>query len=169
MYLIESYSSDKVLIVNSEFSYRSEFSAENEDDRMRIVVGLNKPDLLQRLLDYRFRFETGGLSVVGGLNLLTDRESQAQLSSAFVTLQSELVPDTDWKAANGWQVVNLEQIKPIATAVAAHLRGCFRGERKVQEEINAAKTMAEIEAIDIQALFQEAYRVAFEEVVPPGA
>lgn len=169
MYQIESISKEGVCVINTAAPYRAVFTAADEAKAEAIVIGLNQPDMLAELAAYRFEVETGGLDLPGGLHILTDRESQGQLSSAFVTLQSGLVPDTDWKAANGWEVVTLEQIKPIATAVAAHVRGCFRGERTVQTTILAAGTMAEIEAIDIRGDFDTAYAEAFAEVMAPEA
>lgn len=163
MYKLEWFDGEYAMITGP--NYRAESLAGSAAEADAIAVGLSKPAMLAALAEYRFDFETGGLDLPGGLHILTDRESQAQLSSAFVTLQSGLVPDTDWKAANGWEVVTLGQITPIAKAVAAHVRGCFRGERTVQTAILAASTMAEIEAVDIRANFDTAYAEAFAEVM----
>lgn len=169
MYKLEGYKDGYATVVNEAERSRSDFIATSAKEADALVVGLNQPVLLNDLAIYRFMKETSGLSISGGLEVLTDRESQAQLSSAFVTLQAGLVPDTDWKAANGWEVVTLEQIKPIATAVAAHVRACFRGERMTEVTIKAAATMVDIEDIDIPALFTAAYQAAYEEVVPAAA
>jgi len=163
MYKLEWFDGEYAMITGP--NYRAESLAGSAAEAEAIAVGLSKPAMLDALAAYRFDFETGGLDLPGGLHILTDRESQAQLSSAFVTLQSGLVPDTDWKAANGWEAVTLEQIGPIAKAVAAHVRGCFRGERTVQTAIMKASTMAEIEAIDIRGHFDAAYAEAFAEVM----
>jgi len=164
MFKIEQIEGDYALITGPD-DYRAEWYSPTTAEADAIAVGLSQPAMLAALAAYRFEFETGGLDLPGGLHILTDRESQAQLSSAFVTLQSGLVPDTDWKAANGWEAVTLEQIGPIAKAVAAHVRGCFRGERTVQTAILAASTMAEIDAIDIRGQFDAAYTEAFAEVM----
>lgn len=166
MFNLENYADGEALIVNDAYPYRSIYNAETYEAAVVIVVSLNQADMLKELASHRFSFETSGLSLGSDLQILTDRESQAQLGSAFTTLQAGLVPDTDWKAANGWESVNLEQIKPIATAVAAHVRGCFRGERIVEKAIKQASTVAEIKAIDIPVLFGAAYKTAYEEVVP---
>lgn len=126
-----------------------------------------KAELFAALADYRFKFEVGGLDLGGGLRVLTDRESQSQLSNAFVTLKHGLIPDTDWKGANGWQLVDLLQIELIAKAVAAHGRGCFRGERRVQTLINDAMTISDLEAVNIGELFGAAYQEAYAEVMTP--
>lgn len=163
MYSVERVEGDHAFIVGPD-GYRAEHRATAEQ-AAAIAVELSQVALLAALAAYRFEFETGGLDLPGGLHILTDRESQAQLSSAFVTLQSGLVPDTDWKAANGWEVVTLEQITPIAKAVAAHVRGCFRGERTVQNAIMAASTMDAVGAIDIAGQFTDAYSAAVAEVM----
>ncbi len=167
MYRLESFGNGYAVVAKPSENYRAEFIAPTAEEADFLVVELNQPVMLEDLAIYRFMREVGGLDLPGGLHVLTDRESQAQLSSAFVTLQSGLVPDTDWKAANGWEVVTLEQVTPIAKAVAAHVRGCFRGERTVQTAILAASTMAEIEAIDIRGQFDAAYAEAFAEVMAP--
>lgn len=124
-------------------------------------------EMLASLAAMRFTFEVEDLNLDSGLRVKTDRESQAQLNSAFVTLKTGLIPNTDWKGSNGWQLVDLEQIEPIARALAAHVRGCFRGERTVGTAITSATTMAQIEAIDIQAQFMAAYQAAVAEVMTP--
>ena len=165
MYILESFSENGALITNTLFSYNSTFTAESQSAAIAIVVGLNQEALLEQLSQHRYGFEVTNITLTDGLSIKTDRESQAQLNSAYTTLKYGLIPDTDWKAANGWAVVTLEQIEPIAKAVAAHVRGCFRGERTVQEAINAASTIQQIEGIDIVGDFAAAYRVAFTEVM----
>lgn len=125
-----------------------------------------KSELLAALAEHRFNFEVAGLSLGDGLRVQTDRESQAQLSNCFVDLKHGLIPDTDWKGSD-WQLVDLEQIEPIAKAVAAHRRGCFRGERLVQAVINDAETVADLEVINISLLFSAAYQKAFSAVMTP--
>lgn len=125
-----------------------------------------KNDLLALLAEHRFNYEVSGLTLADGIKVDTDRESQAQLSNCFVDLKHGLIPDTDWKGSD-WQLVDLEQIEPIAKAVAAHRRGCFRGERLVQAVINDAETVADLEVINISLLFSAAYQEAFAAVMTP--
>lgn len=166
MYLVDSFKDGYVLIVGSG-GYSTQFLAGSIDEGKVIALEMNRPEMRQQLADYRFQFETAnGLEIGEGVRVLTDRESQAQLGSAYAVLRDELIPDTDWKAATGWERVTLEQIKPIAKAVAAHVRGCFRGERVVQELIDGAKTLEEITAIDVNGRFVEEYNAAFAEVIP---
>lgn len=165
MYKLISYSDGSVLVTNDSPAYRAAHLVGSAEEAENLVVGLNQSGLMEQLAAHRFEFETSGLTLEGGMRLKTDRESQAQLSSAYTTLKYNLIPDTDWKALNGWQVVTLEQIEPIARAMAAHVRGCFRGERAVGTAITNATTMEQIESIDIPVQFNAAYEAAFAEVM----
>lgn len=165
MYQLQSLTEGKARIINENPPYDSTFNVADEAEAVRIVLGLNRPPLLEALADHRFALEIAGLILDNGLRVSTDRESQAQLSSIYTDLTAGLIPDTDWKAANGWKRVDLETIAPIVKAVAAHRRACFRGERLVQAVIDDAATIADIEAIDIQQHFATAYQQAFTEVM----
>lgn len=163
MYLVDSFKDGYVLIVDGA-GYSTEFLAGSIQEGEVIALEMNRPEMRQQLAEYRFNFEVAGIDV-GGMQIKTDRESQGQVGNAFVSLTNDLVPDVDFKAANGWGTINKEQIKPVAKAVAAHSRGCFRGERRVAELIDGAQTLAEIAAIDVQAAFDAVYRTAYAEVM----
>lgn len=165
MYLFEFNDTGTVLITNAQINYSSVWLANTLEEAEALAVGLNKPDLHAELASHRFDFETGGLRLPNGLQIRTDRESQAQLGNAYTILKGGLIPDTDWKALNGWQVVTLAEIEPIAKAVAAHVRGCFRGERAVEQMIDAATTLEDIRAIDITEQFYAHYQSAYMEVM----
>lgn len=165
MYQLESFVDGGALVVNTVELYRATFNAASAEEAEQIVVRLNKPVMLAALATHRFDFEVAGLDVTGGLRVLSDRQSQSQLTNSFTNLKHGLIPDTDWKAANGWQVGALDEIEPIAKAMAAHVRACFRGERVTETAINAAADMADIEAINIAELFSSAYKAAFDEVM----
>lgn len=110
---------------------------------------VSKDSLLTDLADHRWQIETGGI-VVAGTPIKTDRESQAQLSSAYTSLKGALISDTPWKTADGTFVrVTLAQIEPIAKAVAAHVRACFAAEEVHCQAIAALQTQAELDAYDI--------------------
>lgn len=167
MYRLESYKKPYARIVDGD-TYASDFLAGSKAEGEAIAVGMNTPDMLAALAAYRFQVETSGLELEGGLRLLTDRESQAQLSSTYTDLKYGLIANTDWKAANGWQVVDLATMEPIAKALAAHRRACFRGESVLIAAIEAANTLALQEAIDIEANFMTAYQGAYAEIMVPA-
>lgn len=113
---------------------------------------------LQALADHRWRIETGGVELPSGARILTDRESQAQLTSAYQSLSMPFVDSIDWKAADGWVTVTEAELRPIAQAVAQHVQGCFKAERQVSEQIEAAEGAEALYAIDIAAVFEEAQK-----------
>jgi len=97
--------------------------------------------LKKGLADLRWKAEVGGVTLPdGNTHIKTDRESQAALSSAYSSLKDGLIPDTPWKAAEGWMDVTFSQLKPIAQAVAHHVRACFDAEHRVEQQIDNADT-----------------------------
>jgi len=164
MYYIHAMTDGGVMVSNTDVPYMAEFPAENQQVADQVVVGLNQPVMLAQLAEQRYAFEVAGLELSSGLRIDTDRESQAQLNSSYTDLKNGLIPNTDWKAANGWEVVTLEQMEPIAQAMAVHRRACFRGERVVITAIQNADTPALQVAIDIRADFAAAYQAAVAEV-----
>lgn len=111
---------------------------------------------LKELADHRWRIETGGVTLPDGARILTDRESQAQLTSAYQSLSMPFVDSIDWKAAEGWVTVTETELRPIAQAVARHVQGCFKAERQVSELIEAAEGAEALHAINIAAEFAAA-------------
>lgn len=107
--------------------------------------------LLSDVAAKRWQVETSGI-LVAGHPMATDRESQAQLNSAYTSLKSGLITDTPWKAVDGcFTLVTLAELEPVVLAVAAHVRACFAAEQAHSEAINALQTQAEMDAYDINA------------------
>lgn len=115
-----------------------------------------REQLKTRLAAVRFDTETGGVALADGSRVLTDRESQAQLSSAYQSLIQPFVDSIDWKAATGWVTVTEPELRPIAQAVARHVQGCFTAERRVSEQVETAGTAEELVAIDVETAFSDA-------------
>lgn len=97
---------------------------------------------------YRYEKEINGL-LINDVSIKTDRESQSQLNSALTSLQSGLITDTPWKAENGWMLVTLAEIQPIAQAVAMHVRSCFVQEKVHSDLIDAITSQSALDAYDI--------------------
>lgn len=111
---------------------------------------------LQALAEHRWQIETGGVELPSGARILTDRESQAQLTSAYQSLTMPFVDSVDWKAAEGWVIVTETELRPIAQAVARHVQGCFKAERQVSEQIEAAESAEALHEINIAGEFADA-------------
>lgn len=107
-----------------------------------------KTELNDHVAQKRFAVETGGVTLPDGTTIKTDRESQAQLSSAYTSLKNGLIPSTQWKADGTWLTVTLAEIEPIAQAVAVHVANSFNKEKAHQEAIDAITTFAEAESYD---------------------
>lgn len=105
--------------------------------------------LLSEVAAKRWQVETGGI-LVAGHPIATDRESQAQVTSAYTSLKGGLIADTPWKTADGsFTLVTLAELEPAAQAVAAHVRACFAAEQAHDEAINALETQGELDGYDI--------------------
>ncbi|WP_442489380.1 DUF4376 domain-containing protein [Halomonas litopenaei] len=113
-----------------------------------------RDQLKTRLAAIRFAEETAGVTLPDGSQVRTDRESQAQVNSAYTSLREGFVTTADFKGANGWVAITLEEITPIAQAVSQHVQPCFTAERRVgEQQIDAAKTLEALVAIELDAAF----------------
>lgn len=111
--------------------------------------------LLADVAAKRWQVETGGI-LVAVHPIATNRESQAQLNSAYTSLKNGLIADTPWKAADGdFTLVTLAELEPVAQAVASHVRACFAAEQAHNEAISALQTQAELDAYDVNAGWPE--------------
>ena len=98
------------------------------------------------IADKRWRAETGGI-IVDGVEVATDRESQALLMGAVLAAQNNPEYVVNWKAKNGWFELDAATLIAIADAVRSHVQACFDREKELQEQVEAATTIEELEAI----------------------
>jgi hypothetical protein len=109
-------------------------------------------DPFAHLADYRWRKETGGLTLTTGVRVLTTRESQSQMTSTIVALKEGLVSEpVQWKAETGWVAMTLEQMRAAAAEVAEHVSKCFTAEEIVSAQL------VENPDLDVEAAFDVAY------------
>lgn len=105
-----------------------------------------KRDKLAELAAWRYAKEVGGINVAGA-KVKTDRESQATLTGAFISLSQGLLQSVDWKLDNGqWATLTLAEITPIAQAVVSHVQACFTAEKLMAAEINALPTIEAVQS-----------------------
>jgi hypothetical protein len=103
----------------------------------------------QEIAAWRYRIEVSGISV-NGARILTDRESQAQLTGALMSLQAGLLQSINWKDANGaFVALTLMEVQAIATAVAQHVQSSFDAEKDYCAQVDAAATVEEVQAITL--------------------
>jgi hypothetical protein len=103
---------------------------------------------LAELAALRYEKETAGI-ILNGATIETNRESQALINGAWSYSQLNPTVLIDWKAESGWIQIDAATIAGIAGAVAAHVQACFSNERTLSEAINAAETVAAVQAIDL--------------------
>lgn len=96
---------------------------------------------------HRFEKETGGITI-NGAEILTDRESQALITGAWVKVQMDENALIDWKGANGWVQIGKTAVEAVAAAVGNHVQACFTNERTHAEAIEALTTIEAVEAYD---------------------
>lgn len=95
----------------------------------------------------RYNYEVGGTSV-GGLAVRTDRFTVDRIYQARVLAKEDAAFTTDWKLGDGtFLTLDAPTIIAIGDAVTAHLKDAFTRERVANESIDAATTVAELEAI----------------------
>jgi hypothetical protein len=103
------------------------------------------------IADWRYAQEVKGITV-NGAKILTDRETQATISSALITLREGILGVIEWKSASGDFVnISINEITVIAGAVARHVQACFSAEARLVAEVNAATTVEQVEAVVIPA------------------
>jgi hypothetical protein len=105
-----------------------------------------KQTKLREIAAWRFAMEVRGVSF-NGVTVRTDRESQATLANALLSMREGFVQEVDWKGANGWAKVTQEQLAAIASAVSQHVQQSFSCERLLAEQVEAAATVDEVNAI----------------------
>lgn len=97
----------------------------------------------------RYAKETGGITVAG-VPVATDRASQGMIDRAYSMATRDPSFTTRWKGASGGfgAVLDAPTIIAVATAVGAHVAGCFAREAVVADAIASGtlKTPADIDA-----------------------
>lgn len=103
----------------------------------------------------RWRRETGGLDLPGGMRLPSSRESQAQLQAALSALRNGvLAAPVSWKLESGWADLSDTEIEAMARAMTDHVTRCFAAERAVATQM--AALTGDLSDFDIGAAFDAA-------------
>lgn len=94
----------------------------------------------------RYEEETAGITI-GGVQVKTDRESQALITGAALAATQDANYHVMWKAVNGFVDLDASQVIAVAQAVRQHVEGCFSKEADLQLLIEAAESAAELDEI----------------------
>ena len=110
-----------------------------------------KRKLVERIGAKRYMVEVGGISV-GGLAIETDRETQINISQVKQAMDIDANMVVEWKMSDGgFKTLDKLTVDAIYAATVQHKQSCFSQEKTLTEEANAATTLAELDAIDIDA------------------
>jgi len=102
---------------------------------------------LEEIATERYKYETSGVYFSGSM-IDTTRESQAILSSAYISLKNGLITFVDWKDKSGnFVTLGLTEIEAISSAVSSHVQSAFTKEKTLTELVLAAQTKEEINDI----------------------
>jgi hypothetical protein len=118
------------------------------------IVPRELPDaraaMKERVTARRWQAETGGITVYG-TQVLTGLDDQNRISTAIQGMRDAGLTSVDFKAASGWVELTLDQLVAIAGAIAEHVQACFSRERALHEAVDAAQSVAELAALDIES------------------
>lgn len=131
-----------------------EGSGENEQvfiepTQVRIVrSGPTKDQLRARAQQRRRVIEVGG-TLIAGVHVYTDPESQAKLHAARTAAKEDANYTVKWKTSVGtFATLDATQIIALADGVRAHVQNCFAAEEAVAAKIdnNTYATYAQIDS-----------------------
>jgi hypothetical protein len=98
----------------------------------------------------RWNIETGGITLPGGIRVLTGKADQNRITSVIVNAQVAGIESVDFKADSGWTRLSIAEIVGIACAIGLHVQACFTAERAHHEAIDQLDA-ADIDTYDITA------------------
>lgn len=94
----------------------------------------------------RYAAEISGITL-DGVEIRTDRESQALITGAALAAMQDENYILKWKAVSGFVELGAEQVMSVAQAVRQHVQSCFDREAELQTAIEAAETEEELNGI----------------------
>ena len=99
----------------------------------------DKQALMNRIARTRYGHETGG-TTVDGMQVATDRQSQALITGAFSSAKDAQESGDPfsirWKTAGGWVELDADQMIGLGRAVRAHVQACFDREKELVESVD---------------------------------
>lgn len=106
---------------------------------------------LAELASLRYTKETAGIAF-GGATIPTDRQTCSILTGAYVQAAGNAAFAIKFKSPDGtFTPINAAQIIAVGNAVTAHVQACFAHESDLADAIKAARTFAELAAVDMTA------------------
>jgi hypothetical protein len=99
-------------------------------------------DLIAYSASVRWDTEQGGIVASNGIHIRTDSEAQRKIATLRGRVdRSEIPTPFNFKAFNGWQMIDQPNLAIIDADMGAHIRLCYEAERKLYDMIvNGAVT-----------------------------
>jgi len=101
------------------------------------------PDWPALIAARRWQVETGG-TTVEGIQVNTERDSQALLTGAAFAASLDPAYQIKWKAATGFVDLTAQQIIGVASAVRAFVQACFNREAELLGAVADGSITAEM-------------------------
>lgn len=106
-------------------------------------------DIKSAVTDLRWKIETGGLTLPGGVQVATALDDQNRITTVVANARLAGLDSVKFKAASGWVTLSVAEVEAIAAAIAMHVQACFAAECAHHEAIDA---LANAHAHDDEAL-----------------
>lgn len=100
----------------------------------------------------RWQVMTGGMTLPNGVQVGTTIDDQNRITSVVANAELTGLTDADevdFKAASGWILVSIGQIKAMAGAIGQFVQACYSAERAHHEAIDMLTTPEQINAYNI--------------------
>ena len=98
------------------------------------------------IADARWREETAGF-VYNEHEFHSDRESQNRVFQAYMASLSDPNFTVTWKTKTGWLEMTASDFITLYNEFQTFLQGLYQKEKALQEQVEAATTIEELEAI----------------------
>jgi hypothetical protein len=105
-----------------------------------------KAKKIAELANARWREEVGGY-MYNGHEFHSDRESQDRFFQAYMASLSDSNFTVTWKTKNGWLEMTASDFITLYNEFYVFLQNLYQKEKNLQEQIEAATTIEELEAI----------------------
>ena len=105
-----------------------------------------KAKKIAELADARWREEVEGY-MYNGHEFHSDRESQVRFSQAYIASLSDPNFTVTWKTKNGWFDMNAKDFITLYNDFWEFLQGLYQKEKALQEQVEAATTIEELNEI----------------------
>jgi len=105
-----------------------------------------KAKKIAELADSRWQEETAGY-IYKGHEFHSDRESQDRVFQAYMASLSDSNFTVTWKTKTGWLEMTASDFIALYNEFQTFLQGLYQKEKALQEQVEAATTIEELEAI----------------------